>query len=194
MTSSKSTLRRQFRTKRNALSIADQSRIATRLLLRYANNAQFKGAKHIAFYWPNDGEPSPLRLVNLAHRLGKACYLPHIEGSQLQFSRYKPGETPLHPNRYGIPEPQHKTDPIPLHDLDVIFLPLVAFDLTGNRLGMGGGYYDRALAPLKKTGLKRPTLLGIAHTHQRLDKGFLPIEDWDYPLDGCLTENYLALF
>jgi 5-formyltetrahydrofolate cyclo-ligase len=71
--------------------------------------------------------------------------------------------------------------------LDVILMPLVAFDGQGNRLGMGAGYYDRTLAFLRhRRHWRKPRIIGLAYEFQRMPA--LPAEPWDVPLDGIITE------
>lgn len=153
-------------------------------------------SQRIAFYFAADGEMDPSPLVKRAIRAGKRCYYPVLRkrpAQSLWFVQH--GEKqPLKSNRFGIPEPQtcHRSIAMPW-GLDLIILPLVAFDLLGNRLGMGGGYYDRTLSfKLKRTHWKGPKLIGIAHEFQRVDS--LPINKWDIPLDGVITEKKLYLF
>ena len=77
---------------------------------------------------------------------------------------------------------------MPLKYMDIIFVPLVAFDRNGNRLGMGGGFYDRALAfTQNSTNLSRPLLLGLAHHFQEVER--LTSKKWDIPLNGILTDQ-----
>lgn len=94
-------------------------------------------------------------------------------------------------NRFGIPEP--KASPrqtLKALELDLLLLPLVAFDSKGNRLGMGGGYYDRTLAHLnRQKGWRRPRIIGLAHELQRVDG--LKNNAWDVPLDGIITDQCL---
>ena len=73
---------------------------------------------------------------------------------------------------------------MPTHELDVILMPLVGFDNDGNRLGMGGGYYDRTLA-YTRHAIKKPVLIGVAHDLQRVDR--LPYASWDIPLNAIVT-------
>jgi 5-formyltetrahydrofolate cyclo-ligase len=69
-------------------------------------------------------------------------------------------------------------------------MPLVAFDEQGNRLGMGGGFYDRTLAYLKyRQHRRKPVLAGLAHEIQKI--GQLTTQSWDIPLDCIITENKL---
>ena len=71
---------------------------------------------------------------------------------------------------------------------DVVFMPLLGFDLRGFRIGMGGGFYDASLAFLgRRRSWRRPRLIGLAFEAQRVDR--LPEDEWDIPLDGVLTER-----
>lgn len=95
-------------------------------------------------------------------------------------------------NQYGIKEPCLRTNKTILSkQLNLVLLPLVAFDAQGNRMGMGGGYYDRTFAfknqHQNKIGTK-PKLLGLAHECQQVEQ--LPIESWDIPLQGILTDQH----
>jgi 5-formyltetrahydrofolate cyclo-ligase len=124
-------------------------------------------------------------------RCGVETFLPALHrqpGQALWFIEHRKGD-PLVRNRYGILEPSvtHHI-PTPAWALDLILLPLVAFDATGNRLGMGGGFYDRSLAPVyNRVHAARPRLVGIAHEGQRVAK--LTPMPWDIPLDAVLTET-----
>jgi len=92
-------------------------------------------------------------------------------------------------NQFGIAEPMVSPRYYLRADaLDLLLVPLVAFDVNGNRLGMGGGFYDRTLAYLKRRQhWCRPYLLGIAHDFQRVES--LKRADWDIPLQAILTNK-----
>jgi 5-formyltetrahydrofolate cyclo-ligase len=151
----------------------------------------FLNSRHIALYLEEDGEIATDLILERARELKKRCYLPVLRPAPQQalwFAEYRPGDC-LHNNRFGIAEPCiHKHRLIPPWGLDLIVLPLVAFDAEGNRLGMGAGYYDRTLAYLanRKFWLK-PRLIGIAHELQKVPK--IKREAWDIPLDGVVTER-----
>ncbi len=89
-------------------------------------------------------------------------------------------------NRFGISEPRTIATPLYANQLTLILLPLVAFDRSGNRLGMGAGYYDRALQALKHQVGTRPLLIGLAHSFQEVEK--IDAQTWDVPLDAILTD------
>lgn len=71
--------------------------------------------------------------------------------------------------------------------MDIILLPLTGFDARGNRLGMGGGFYDRTLAFRQRAGQRRPLLVGIAHACQEVP--LIPSASWDIPLDRIVTDR-----
>ena len=104
-------------------------------------------AVHIAAYWPVKGEMDVRPVIEQARRYNKHVYLPVITGDDtLMFAAYD-ADTPMRENRYRIAEPDVSEDRlVSPRDLDLVILPLVVFDSYGNRLGMGGGYYDRTFA------------------------------------------------
>lgn len=95
-------------------------------------------------------------------------------------------------NRFGIPEPDRNAKRLPSRLLSVVLLPLVGFDSDGNRLGMGGGFYDRTFGYAIHSSARRPRLIGVAYECQRSADG-LPRRPWDVPLDGVVTEAGLRL-
>lgn len=126
-------------------------------------------------------------------RRRRQLYLPVMVGPALWFLEARQ-DTPLHPNGYGIPEPPGSArDRLPLLALDVMLMPLVAFDDAGHRIGMGGGYYDRTLAGHRASGRRgRPVRLGVAFEVQH--HRHIPAQPWDVPLDGIVTERGLRWF
>lgn len=171
----RATLRRQLRAARRALSPARQKAAARDLARRLAALPALRGARRIALYWPVDGEidPRPLRA-----RLPNATfYLPVLQafpGATLRFARWPRGDR-LARNRFGIPEPRGRAS-VWARDLDVVLMPLTGFDAAGNRLGMGGGFYDRTLA-FSRAGGRRPFRVAVAHECQRVPA--LPAAPWD---------------
>ena len=103
----------------------------------------------------------------------------------LLFLRYTP-DTRMTQNKYGIEEPELRVDNVvPLTDIDVLLLPLVGFDEKGNRLGMGGGYYDRTLAHWYNGHTPHLFPIGLSYDEQRVSE--LPVEAWDIPLPEIIT-------
>jgi 5-formyltetrahydrofolate cyclo-ligase len=140
---------------------------------------------------PDDGEIDPSGVIGRLWQMRKEVYLPILPasgGERLRFARVLPG-VELVANRYGIAEPRvFARDLTKAEDLDLVLLPLVAFDERGNRLGRGAGFYDKTLAFLhRRRHLRKPRLLGLAHDFQRLAK--VPTDDWDVPLDGIVTDR-----
>lgn len=179
------TLRQQLRAKRRQLSAEQQQLAAAQLANQCRQQPCFSQARTLAFYLANDGEIDPMPLLAQAHKAGQQCFLPVLQEQQLLFRRYAPGD-PLQANRFGIAEPLATADTVAANALDIICLPLVAFDRCGNRLGMGGGYYDRTLAQCQ-TLPPHPQLIGLAHALQECEQ--LIAEAWDIPLQVIATEK-----
>jgi 5-formyltetrahydrofolate cyclo-ligase len=117
----------------------------------------------------------------------KKCYLPLLsQENHLQFALYQPNDE-LSTNQFGIPEPLAAAEKISAEQLDLVIMPLVAFDFFGHRLGTGGGYYDRTFAFKQNTETSKPFLLGFAYAAQQAL--LLPFEQWDVLLDGVVTEK-----
>jgi 5-formyltetrahydrofolate cyclo-ligase len=181
-------IRRQMRRQRQALSPAQQHAASNRLGKELSTSLIIRRAERIGVYLATDGELDPLpALLGIQHRRHK-LYLPILPkhaDAVLHFASWQPGEELLS-NRYGIGEPSlQQRELTPLWSLDILLMPLVAFDAAGNRLGMGGGFYDRALAILARQP-RKPLLLGVAHAFQQVDA--LPAAPWDQPLDGVITD------
>lgn len=192
-------LRREIRKKRRALTAAEQQGASETLPSILSSLKQYRCAKRLAFYSANDGEIDAGYLLQHAMKAGKTCYLPvlhPLQQKRLHFVEYHDG-TPLVKNRFGIPEPHLPTGRIaPIWTLDIIFLPLIAFDRRGNRLGMGGGFYDRTLAHTQHlpgrgrgTRANKPWLIGLAHSCQETTA--LQPAPWDVPLHMIATEKEL---
>ena len=189
----KTALRQLMRARRRQLSASRQLNAALTLATRLQKQPLFQRSRRIAAYLPCDGEIDPMPLLHRAHRQGKHIYLPVLKGAALQFVRFRPGLTSMRPNQFGIPEPRALPAAcIALSQLDLVLLPLVAFDAKGGRLGMGSGFYDRTFA-FKQTRRRRsqPLLIGLAHHLQQVPA--LPREPWDVPVAGVATDKALLL-
>ncbi len=158
---------------------------------RLCRSHLFQKSRRIALYLPADGEMDTRLILQAVMAQKKRCYLPVLRPGncrRLWFAPYRPGER-LYSNRFGIPEPDiHYHQLISPWGLDLMLLPLVAFDPEGSRLGMGGGFYDRTLSYLRlRKHWRTPKLIGIAHELQKME--FLSRQEWDIPLDGVITEH-----
>lgn len=179
-------IRRQIREARRRLNHAEQQAAALAITERVASTPHLAQARKVALYLANDGELNPHRLIDWYWSQGTEVYLPvlhHFSPGHLMFLRYDP-DTRLIANRFGIPEPRLDIRLLlPKRELEVIYTPLVAFDATGNRIGMGGGFYDRTLAGWHQGQGPRP--VGLAHDCQQLPH--IPTDHWDVPLPELLT-------
>jgi 5-formyltetrahydrofolate cyclo-ligase len=176
-----------MRAARRNLSKRQQQQAATTLQQKLSQDSNFKYAKSIALYLANDGEVNTDLTIQQAWQRGQHVYLPMLDPIRkgfLWFVEYKPNSR-MRKNRFGIAEPDprfnRRINPKFLH---TVGLPLVAFDSAGNRLGMGGGFYDRSFEFCRQQGIK-PKLFGLAHRCQQVDT--LPMENWDIQLKGIIS-------
>ena len=187
-------LRSALRGRRRALSEIQQKQAAVGVLKQLKQLSEFSRSQKLAVYLANDGEISPECIVRHAWNEGKSCYLPVLDNhdkTKMHFQRYT-SETVLSPNRFNIPEPILDLSLcIPATELDLVLMPLTAFDVSGGRLGMGGGFYDRAFSFVKTA--TKPVLVGLAHECQKIES--VPMADWDVLISGVVTEDkaYKAL-
>jgi len=183
-------LRQQLAARRRGLS--PQQRIAAAQGLRRSLEQlpEYHTDARVAGYWAIDGE-LPLNLVipPLAAR-GQQFLLPLLQaGNELRFVPWNAGEE-VAPNRYGIPEPVAQAKTLAPFQLDLVLLPLLGFDRRGNRLGYGGGYYDRSFAFLNDQARPtEPLLVGIAYDFQELAQ--IEAAAWDVRLDYIATDREL---
>ncbi|MCK3657844.1 5-formyltetrahydrofolate cyclo-ligase [Pasteurellaceae bacterium Pebbles2] len=179
------TLRQQIRQTRQNLTALQQQQAAQSLTQQALALIEQRQAQHIALYLSFDGEISTQLLIEKLWQQGKNVYLPVLHPfakGHLLFLNHRP-DTALIKNKFGIFEPQLAVQNVfPAEKLDIIFTPLVAFDLQGNRLGMGGGFYDRTLANWQH---KNFVPVGLAHQCQQVKS--LPVESWDIPLFAILS-------
>ncbi len=179
-----------MRARRRTLSTIERRRASLQLFDRLKHLYLLRPRRRIALYLGNDGELDPGFFILKLLALGVDVYLPvlhPLHSKQLLFARYRAKQR-MTTNRYGIAEPSLRhSEWKTARQLDVILMPLVAFDERGNRLGMGGGYYDRTLAFKHRIRSCRPRLYGLAYELQKV--AYLPIEPWDIQLDGIVTEQ-----
>ncbi len=192
--SDRAEIRRAVRRRRRALEPRAVARASEAIAGHLRGSPLLYRARRVAAFVAAGGEPDLAPLMARLPR--KAWHLPVIGPpfeSRLHFLPHRPGAV-LSPNRFGIGEP-----PGPLAGatapwaLDLVLVPLVAFDAAGNRLGMGKGYYDRTFAFLRhRKQWRRPLLVGVAHAFQQVEA--LPSQPWDVPLDAVVTERGFQTF
>ena len=139
----KKRLRRALRQARQNLDAEDQARAARGLLENILTLEAFQAAERVAMYLANDGEIDLREVIDWCHRQGRQIYLPVVQQSGgrnwLLFGVLTP-ETVLESNRLGIAEPVlDRESLLPAEALDLVLVPLVGFDDSGSRIGMGGG-------------------------------------------------------
>lgn len=182
-------LRQHVRHLRRALTEEQQVQAAALLAEHAVNFAPLANARHIALFLSVDGEINTRPLIAKLWQQKKQIYLPVLHpfaAGHLLFLRYTP-ETVLTPNKLRIPEPPLDIRAlITLDQLDVMMVPLVAFDSSGQRLGMGGGFYDRTLQNWRQ---HRFLPVGVAHDCQQVEQ--LATAEWDVPLPAVLTPSRL---
>ncbi|MSR09280.1 MAG: 5-formyltetrahydrofolate cyclo-ligase [Gammaproteobacteria bacterium] len=184
----KTRLRREIRARRLALPATAACASARCAIRRLWALPALARARTLAIYLPIGGELDCTPLALEAWNRGRSVFLPVIRGTALRFAPFHP-ESELRPNHFGIPEPVTPARHLrTARQLDVIVAPLVAFDVQGHRLGMGGGYYDRTLAFRgARTHARRPSFIGLAFEMQKVSA--LPAGAWDIGLDAVITET-----
>ncbi|MFE8116893.1 5-formyltetrahydrofolate cyclo-ligase [Brenneria goodwinii] len=180
-------IRQDVRQRRRQLSAEQQALFAQQALAQVSAHRKIEQAKTIAVFLSFDGELDTQPLIQRFWQQGKQVYLPVLHpfsAGNLLFLRYEP-DTELVVNRLKILEPRLNVQQVlPVQQLDVLLTPLVAFDSRGQRLGMGGGFYDRTLQHWSQRG---PYPIGLAHDCQQVDD--LPVESWDIPLPEIITPS-----
>lgn len=187
-------MRHAFKAKRHTVSAIRRMQAEKRACQFLVRSTLFRTSESIAAYISVKSEFRTRFLLETIMRQHKKLYLPVLQDApqqSMQFIRYTTSSR-LKQNRYGIPEPQAGKK-LPAQRLDLVIMPLLGFDAHGNRLGMGGGYYDRSFAfCMHISPLARPFLLGLAYDVQEVNT--LDVQPWDVPLDAVLTESGIRYF
>ncbi|HDN2511860.1 5-formyltetrahydrofolate cyclo-ligase [Providencia vermicola] len=178
-------IRQTIRQARRQLTPEQQKIAAEQAKLNALQHPKIAQAKNIALFLSFDGEINTQPLIDALWQQNKQIYLPVLHpfsAHHLLFLHYHP-DSQLVKNRFNIAEPPLDVrDVLPPEQLDVMLIPLVAFDSQGQRLGMGGGFYDRTLANWQKSGFYP---IGLAHDCQHVEQ--LPVAHWDIPLPEIIT-------
>lgn len=183
----KTALRKSLRRQRSGLSLERRGTLdaaINRHLLEYADRT---GPGTVAAYAAFDGEPDlepALRQLDAdGVRLALPVILDNPGRAVIGFRQWLPASE-MRTNRYGIPEPAGTPDLL-LSQIDLVLVPLVAWDVSGGRLGMGASFYDRLFEPY--AARDKPRRLGVGYQLQRCER--LPLDPWDVRLHGILTED-----
>jgi 5-formyltetrahydrofolate cyclo-ligase len=191
--SDKRALRRLLRHRRQALTHYQQRLAAQRLCSQLKTLPEIQRTRCLSLYLPINGEIDPTLLLPWLRKRNVDVYLPVLRpfsDNILWFVAYR-ADTPMVKNRFGIWEPDlrfsaQRRNRLPAWALDTLIVPLVGFDSNANRMGMGGGFYDRSLAFVHRLGMS-PNLIGVAHACQQVAS--LPVEAWDVPLNAVVSDQ-----
>lgn len=182
-------LRQHLRQVRRALSEDAQTNAAIALQERISALPQWSSAQTISSYLCFDGEISTHLIHLLAWQQNKALVLPILDpkcSGHLVFHEYF-ADSHMQVNKFGIAEPLlEKNKQVTMAHIDVMLVPMVGFDQQANRMGMGGGFYDRTLANIYQNK-DRPLLVGVAHDAQEVTQ--LSPAEWDIPMDYIVTDR-----
>ncbi|WP_127470980.1 5-formyltetrahydrofolate cyclo-ligase [Thiomicrorhabdus aquaedulcis] len=188
-------IRQHLRLQRTLLNAEQQIAHQKAALAHFKAHIDLTQIQHIGVFLAQNGELETRALIEFLWLNHQNVYLPVLETRpnwHMGFAHYTAQST-LVPNRFNIDEP---SEPLESHiagnALDLVLVPLVGFDMQGNRLGMGGGFYDRTFEFKRLNPNQKPLLMGWAHQCQKVDK--LTTENWDVPLDGVITEQGVSLF
>jgi 5-formyltetrahydrofolate cyclo-ligase len=190
-------IRQALRARRDAQSLEQCQLDSARICETLIRSPILRRAKRIACYFAHGKEVDLTNLMLAAWQRNKQIFLPvlaQFPKGHLWWLPYTV-DTPLYRNRFGISEPQHpkRLRRTKLRSLDVILMPLVAFDAKGHRIGMGGGFYDRSLARLHHDhSWHRPLRIGVAFSWQQVPS--IRAQAWDIPLDAVATEQSMTFF
>ncbi len=179
----KAALRKSVLQKRNALEPAYREQAAQALISHFFNSMTLAEPHCISGFWPIRSEIDPRPLMQaLEARQMRLCLPAVLDAQTIEFRALSFRDT-LVETGFGTMGPAENA---PVVDPDIMLVPLAAFDLSGNRIGYGAGYYDRAIAALHRKN-KFPVLIGVAFDVQRVDQ--IIHEAHDVPLNYILTET-----
>jgi 5-formyltetrahydrofolate cyclo-ligase len=183
----KSELRNRIRQRRAGLDAAQRRQLDAAInthLLDFTGTLQ---PRMVAAYLAFDGEPDLAPALAALEGRGIRLAVPVLSAAAgrnaISFRQWS-SSMQLHPNRLGIEEPRDSPE-VAASDIDLALIPLVAWDMSGGRLGMGASYYDRLFQPLADAD--RPVRMGVGYRVQQVES--VPLEPWDVPLHWVLTDD-----
>ena len=190
---SRDQLRYAVRQRRKKLTKAEQSQASRSWFCNAVTGVprSVHRGRRVGAYLAFDGEIDLKLWIQAAWRRNQPIYLPVLHPlirHKVWFVRFQ-SDSQLKRNRLGIWEPNpYLNQRVAPWTLSTLFIPLVAFDVDGNRMGMGGGFYDRLLADFQGRP-RRPSTVGCAHHLQKVDR--LPSKAWDQPLDLIISDQQI---
>jgi 5-formyltetrahydrofolate cyclo-ligase len=181
----KAALRKMMNIRRNALPEKRRAEMSEAIAERVAVLPETSGARNVHLYLsiPQSSEVSTVPLIERLHAMGKPLSVPVVRDDALISSLYRKGDA-LRTASFGQPEP---VEVLPVEDekIDIVLMPLLAFDGNGYRIGYGKGFYDRFLGNLSKRGIF-PLRIGLAFSAQMVER--VPVNSWDETLDSIVHE------
>ena len=187
----KSCLRKHYKTLRQNLAGEQRSKHTKKITDHIINLCTKSEWENIGCFASHDGEPDLSELLDFLQEMGTRTLLPRINNQKQMAFHIFEARSGLESGPYGIKQPHPGSEKVARDKIDCFFVPLVSFDNAGNRLGMGGGYYDKYFSI--DIGNPLSPLFGVAFSAQRSEKT-LPVDELDVSLDGVITENGLAPF
>ncbi|MPV85213.1 5-formyltetrahydrofolate cyclo-ligase [Ostreibacterium oceani] len=184
------TIRTNKRQARNNLPPAEKIAAADKICAQLIKLPAFVAAQQVACYLSMPEEVTVMPVIDACWALGKSVYLPVTMAwkTPLQFVKYVP-DMPLTKDAIGMDIPDaNPADYVLADDIDLIVTPLVAFDQSCNRIGMGGGFYDRTFAFKKRAPMVAPVLVGVAFDIQRTTQP-IEVNEWDVSPDYIISEK-----
>jgi 5-formyltetrahydrofolate cyclo-ligase len=189
----KATLRKQLRVARRALPPAEHSIRSNLAASAITRLGCFKAGARVAIYLPFDRETNTAALLIAARRRGIRLFVPVVTDLRHRRLRFYPLSGKTRRGVFGISVPHRSGRPTAPRWFDLIVVPLVGVDGRGRRLGMGGGFYDRALDFRRaRRHWRGPRLVGLCFDCQRTDTAFA--DPWDVRLDSLATESGVRHF
>jgi len=183
----KSRLREENRHLRAGIGEQERRRLDSEINRHLLEFSEQSKPSVIAAFQSFDGEPNLAPALTELRKGGVRVALPVVldapDKPLIIFRQWTSGSQ-MRKNRYGIPEPVGTLE-IQIMEIDLVLLPLVAWDESGGRLGMGASFYDRFFQPLSE--LNRPLRMGVGYELQKTEK--IPLEPWDIRLHHVLSEN-----
>lgn len=181
----KRSIRNSILAARRQMPVGDHARLSMSIQQAVLTLPEWCQSSTIALYSPVQNEVDTGVLRQKAFAQGKRVVFPRVTAAGLLFERVLANEK-MEPGAFGVLEPNGER--VPLEEIELLFVPGVAFDVTGHRLGYGKGYYDQALAATSTETLR----VGMAFSQQVVPE--LPAEKHDVRMDLLITETEVRRF
>lgn len=182
----KEAIRRVFLKKRRTMKEEDVIKYSEDIISQLTNSQVFKESKKIMIYLSFNNEVDTYKLMEYCLNNGKRVIVPYCIKKERKMipSEVKNPDTELKLNSFGYREPDIESlREVKIEDIDLVIVPGVVFDEAGNRIGFGGGYYDRFLTRLKNTTMT----MAICYDYQIIDR--VPVDKLDIPVKCIITNK-----